>query len=52
MWGIKFNFVTVKMGDILCWNVYIAFVLPCTVSKLSHPILQLGIKSMTFAKSA
>ena len=48
----KFNFVTLKMSDILCWNVYVACFLPCTVSKLSHPILQLGIKSMTFPKSA
>ena len=49
---ITFYFITVKMGDIPCWNVYVAIFLPCTVSELSYPILQLGIISMTFSKSA
>ena len=51
-WGTGLNFVTSKIGDIFYWSVYEAFFLPYTVSELSQPTLQLGIKSRTFSKSA
>ena len=38
------------MGNILCWNVHVAFILPCTVSKLSQLIFQLGINQGHFQK--
>ena len=44
MWGRKFDFVTAKVGDNLCWNVYVAFFHPYTVSEINQPILKLGIK--------
>jgi hypothetical protein len=31
MRGRKFDFVTSKIGDNLCWNVYVAFFRPYTV---------------------